>query len=183
MGVSVICLLFPPRLEEENLRGRTKGGKSRYFERRIEESDYPSSFRPRLLPLFLVSIPHSLSLLYLSYTHIYPYELSLFLWFHLCLCLCFSLFLVRLVSRRTHGYGGGGGSGNVWKMSDETLKQTGRQPAPRTRFDVSETGRRRPVRKVTVIDNFLIASDSSRRFKLAEPCKSGLWRMIHFKMP
>lgn len=56
MGVSVICLLFPPRLEEENLRGRTKGGKSRYFERRGEESDYPSSSQLQLLPLFYPSL-------------------------------------------------------------------------------------------------------------------------------
>jgi len=30
MGVSVICLLFPLRPEEENLRRRTKGGKNYY---------------------------------------------------------------------------------------------------------------------------------------------------------
>jgi len=62
MGVSVICLLFPLRPEEENLRRRTKGGKNYYSNGGGEENDCPSSFCPRLLPFFsLRCVPNLIS--------------------------------------------------------------------------------------------------------------------------
>lgn len=99
-GVSVICLLFPSRPEEEKLRGRTKGGKNHNFEQRGgEENDYPSSFRSQLLPFF--------PLLSLFPPRAHPLSLSLSL-------------PVLLVSRETCGRDGrDGGVGQSKRMKNE----------------------------------------------------------------
>lgn len=150
MGVSVICLLFPLRPEEENLWRRTKGGKNHYSNGVEKRTITPlrsvlNFFLPSLFTTFLPQVP-------------------LFLSFSISLPLLFTFFSIER-NRRRDGVGGVG-SVNVWKMSDENVKQTRRQPTPCLCFDVSETGRRRPVKKVTVIDNFLIVSDFSKRLKL-----------------
>lgn len=170
-GVSVICLLFPPAPEGRKLARKNKGRKEPLFR---------TAWRRERLPLF---VPFSTSSS-LPSSPPFPFFFSPFLPPSLFLSFSHSFSIERNLRRRDGGGGGGGvGSVNVWKMSDENLKQTRRQPAPCPCFDVSETGRRRSAWKVTVIDNFLIVSDAFGRFKLAEHCESGFWGMICFKMP
>lgn len=120
-----LSFVSPPRvrLEEENLREE---------EQRAERTSTSNGEEKRTItPLrFVLSF-------FLPSIHLAPLTILL----SLSLSFFLTLLLVLLVSRETCG---GGVSGvNVWKMSDENLKQTRRQPVLYPRFDVSETGRRR----------------------------------------
>lgn len=109
-GVSVICLLFPLRAQkEENLRGRTKGGKNHNFEQRAAE-------KRTIIPLRSV-LNFFLSFFFFSpsfHPALHPFSHSL--------SHSFSFFLppVLLVSRGTCGRDGrDGGVGQSKRMKNE----------------------------------------------------------------